>query len=118
MLKTSSLFVFALVLGIAGAQEKKPAAPAPKPAASAAAPAQPQPTELERTKIENIQLRMMLLQQEEQSIPQRKSELQQAYGEVIRQIQAEHPGYVWNPSTNGLVLAPKPEAKPAADTKK
>ena len=77
----------------------------PPPAAAAA------PTELEKTQLENIQLRMMLLQDEENSLPQRKQQLQVQYGALIQQIQAEHPGFVWNPQTGGLVPAPKPEVK-------
>jgi hypothetical protein len=89
----------------------------PKPS-EIAAPKPAAPTELERTKLENIQLRMALLQQEEMSLPQRRQELQVQYGEIIQAIERENPGYVWNPQTGSLVPkpipapAPKPEKKP------
>jgi hypothetical protein len=117
VLRNSALFVLVLSLAFAGAQEKKPEAPTKPPAPAAAAPASdaaPQPTELERTKLENLQLRMMLLNQEEQSIPERRSQIQQAYGAVIREIEAAHPGFAWNPTTNALMPKPAPAAKPAA----
>ncbi len=92
---------------LAQATEAKPPAP---PAPPAAAPL-PQATDLEKAQLENVQLRMMLLEDEERSLPQRKQQLQMQYGALIQQIQNEHPGFIWNPQTASLVSAPKPEAK-------
>lgn len=105
MRKPFLLLVLVSSLSLAGAQDKGKK-PTPPPAAA------PQPTELERTKLENLQLRMMLLNQEEQSIPERKNLLQQQYGDVVRQMEASHPGFIWNPTANALV--PKPPAPKAA----
>lgn len=90
-----------------------PQPPTQKAAAPAGTvkPALPEPTQLERVQLENIQLRMMLLQDEERSLPQRRQDLQQQYGDLVRKIESEHPGYVWNPQTASLVKAPKPKAK-------
>lgn len=107
MRKPFLLFVLVSSLSLAGAQEKEKK-PTPPPAAAPA----PQPTELERAKLENLQLRMMLLNQEEQSIPERRSQIQQQYGDVVRQMEASHPGFIWNPTANALV--PKPPAPKAA----
>ena len=65
----------------------------------------PQPTEVQRLKLENLQLRATLLSQQQQA-------LQQEYGALVQQIIAEHPGYIWNPQTAALQLAPKPAAQP------
>lgn len=109
-------------LSLAHGQKPTPALKPPTPPPAAATPAAPaEPTELERTKLENIQLRMALLQQEELSLPQRRQELQQQYGMIVQQIEREHPGYVWNPQAGGLVAVPvaKPaEKKPAPEAKK
>lgn len=94
---------------------QKPKPPAP-PAAPAPAPAPPAPTELERTQLENLQLRMALIQDEENSLPQRRNEIQQKYSVLIQQIQHEHPGYVWNPQAGTLVKAPEPPKPPAPKT--
>ena len=104
-----------LLLGQPGQPKPKPAlaqqATQAKPPAPSAAPAQAQTTELEKTQLENIQLRMMLLEDEERSIPERKQQLQTQYGALIQQIQREHPGFVWNPQTATLIPVPKPEEK-------
>lgn len=112
MRKPFLLLVLVSSLSLAGAQDKGKK-PTPPPAAAPATATPAQPTELERTKLENLQLRMMLLNQEEQSIPERRSQIQQQYGAMIREIEAGHPGYAWNPTANALVLKPAP---PAAKT--
>jgi hypothetical protein len=99
----------------------KPQPPATKQSAPAAAqPAAPeksatpdtgQLSELEKTKLENLSLRMTLLNEEEASLPQRKSQIQVQYSQAMQQILAEHPAFVWNPQTGGLV--PKPVEKAA-----
>lgn len=115
-------FLVGAVLLLAQTSKAHPAPPAahPVPAAHAGGrvqPAMPQPTELERTQLENIQLRMMLLGDEERSIPQRQQQLQEQYGALVQQIQREHPGFVWNPQTSALVpqlpVKPAPAAKAA-----
>lgn len=104
-----------LLLGQPSHPQPKPAlaqqATQAKPPAPPAAAPLPQATELEKTQLENVQLRMMLLEDEERSLPQRKEQLQMQYGALIQQIQREHPGFIWNPQTASLVPAPKPEAK-------
>lgn len=90
------------------AQSPKASAPGALPPAGVAAP-----TELERALLENIQLKMMLLSDEERSIPERRQQLQQQYGSLVQQIEKEHPGSVWNPQTMTLVPAPKPAAQGA-----
>ena len=93
------------------AQTVKPAYPAPAitqgPAHPAPAitpvPAQPalgqDLSELERTKIENLQLKYTLLKAQEQ-------ELQNQYNALVMGIEKEHPGYVWNPTTGALMKKP------------
>ena len=96
--------------------QPKPAPPAAvAPGPKAAGPVWPSPSDhdkLEQFQLENVQLRLALITDEENSLPQRKSALTEQYGSIIQKIQAEHPGYVWNPQLNGLVPAPPP-AKPA-----
>jgi hypothetical protein len=65
----------------------------------------PQPTEVQRLKLENLQLKATLLSQQQQA-------LQQEYGALIQTIIAEHPGYIWNPQTAALQPAPKPVPQP------
>ena len=103
------------VLAVCGQEKKAPPATPPTTQAEAEAGG---PTELELAKLENIQLRMALLQQEEQSLPQRRSELQTAYGQLIQQIERDHPGYIWNPQINGLMKKPEPAAQPKDGAKK
>ena len=56
-------------------------------------------SELERTKIENLQLKYTLLKAQEQ-------ELQNQYNALVMGIEKEHPGYVWNPTTGALMKKP------------
>jgi hypothetical protein len=64
----------------------------------------PQPTEVQRLKLENLQLKATLLSQQQA--------LQQEYGALVQAIIAEHPGYIWNPQTASLQPAPKPAPQP------
>ena len=76
------------------------------------APPQPAPqlTELQKVKLENIQLKFQGLQVQIQ-------ELQKQYSEIAQEVSAQHPGYMLDQSGN-LILAPKPpEAKPKAEAK-
>jgi hypothetical protein len=113
----SALLVCALLAASALAQ--KPAPPASSPVTTTdTSAAQPAPTELEATQIENLELKRMLLQAEEATIPQRRQELDQQYDTLIRKIQAEHPGFFWNPNMHRLVQGPvaaKPAQKPIGD---
>ena len=106
-------FFIALALLAASLPAQKPA---PKPTAAPPAPpaaAAPAPDKLESVQLENLELKAQLLAQEEASIPQRRAELQQQYGALIRKIESEHPGWVWNPQIHGLMIAP-PASAPAA----
>ena len=82
-----------------------PAHPAPAYPAPAITPVPAQPalgqdlSELERTKIENLQLKYTLLKAQEQ-------ELQNQYNALVMGIEKEHPGYVWNPTTGALMKKP------------
>ena len=121
LLLAAGFFCGALLLGQSPQPKTKAALSAAQPAAPTPSalpagkpvPAPPAATELEKTQLENIQLRMMLLEDEERSLPERKQQLQTQYGALVERIQAEHPGFVWNPQTGSLVAAPKPEGKKA-----
>lgn len=105
-----------VVGGFAVAQTHRPATQTTAPDAKPKAAAPAAPTELERSQLENIQLRLALLEDEEQSLPTRRTDLVNHYGAIVRQIEAEHPGYAWNPQANALVPAPAkptPPSKPA-----
>ena len=121
----SRVFVAALAVACAAALFAQDPAPKPKPEPpakpAAAAPATPAaPTDLETAQMENIQLRMALLEDEAQSLPQRRTELVQRYGALVQKIESEHPGYSWNPQAGRLVPtpAPAPAAKPKAEAAK
>lgn len=117
-------FVLAVAIVLSAASllngQQKPAAaqPAVPAKVDAVKPNPPEPTELQSTQLENLSLRMALLQQEEQSLPQRKMELQQRYGSLVREIESQHPGFAWNPQMSRLLPVPKPEAKKAEGEKK
>ena len=66
----------------------------------------PQLTELERTRLENLQLKFQLLQQQQQ-------QLQQSYADTVRQIQTEHPGYIFDAQSSTLRKQPSPATAPA-----
>jgi len=96
----------------------------PAPPAAKAAPvreALPELTEAEKMKLENLQLKAALLARQERDtienqhpeLVQAEKELQAQYNALIQQIVAEHPGYVWNPTTNSLIPAPPPHVMPA-----
>lgn len=71
-------------------------AEAPKPA--------PVLTLLEKVKLENLQLKFYLLQQQQ-------TDLQNQYQALVQGIVAEHPGFTWNPQTSSLQPIPAPEKK-------
>lgn len=113
----STLIVLAL-LGVPALAQK----PAPQVKAALPAPVTttqlPAPTELEAAQLENLELKRMMLEQEAASIPQRREALNEQYGALIRKIQAEHPGYFWNPQAHSLLPAPTPVAPAAPAPKK
>lgn len=65
-------------------------------------------TEVERLKIENLQLKFGALQTQQQ-------QLQSEYQALIQALTVSHPGYSWNPQTNTLVAIPK--SAPVAEKK-
>ena len=89
----------------------KPAVPAAvttlptPPPADAIQTALPEHSELQKTKLENLQLKFTLLQQQQ-------TQLQNEYQILVREIQAEHPGYTWNAQASRLVPVPKPSGAP------
>jgi methionine-rich copper-binding protein CopC len=103
---------FLAVTALLLAQSPAPHPALSQPAPAASRPAAPAPTPLEKAQLENIQLKLMLLDDEERSIPERRQQLQQQYGAMAQQIQGEHPGYLWSPQQGALVAIPKPAAKP------
>jgi hypothetical protein len=114
ILPLSSLFLLALAVGAAFAQSAPaPAKPAAPPASqSAQQPAPPQITEVQRLTLENLQLKASLLQQQQQA-------LQTQFGDLLRAINAAHPGWLFNPNTAQFQPAPatpKTAATPAAKT--
>ena len=104
--------------------QKAPAAPEPaKPTppakeAEPKAPPTPQDNELARAKVENLQLRMQVILDEEQSLPTRKQQIQAQYAQLMQELNTAHPGYAWNgqPGADGkplgFVKVAKPEPKP------
>jgi uncharacterized protein (DUF2236 family) len=117
------LFAFlgcvALFDAFASAQTVKPATTS----ATSAAPAQPsagqvtQPvsadlTEAEKAKLENLQLKFSLLGMQKKQIPADEQQLQQAYSDLIRKIQVDHPGFYWDAQAAALKPIPKPAPAP------
>lgn len=107
-------------LGIAASpafsQSPKPAIAPKPPTHLAGAPARvaealPQLSEVERLKIENLTLKAQALQGQLQ-------ELNRQYSELVGQITAEHPGYIYNPTNSSLVPALHVDAAPAGEPKK
>lgn len=72
-----------------------------KPPGAPVREAMPQLSELERAKLENLQLKFQLLNAQQQ-------QLQAAYSGLVQQIQAEHPGFVWDAGASTLRPVPKP----------
>jgi len=103
-----SFFVLLLVSAAAAfAQTKSAPATAPAPTVTEPAPQlTEQLTELERTRLENLQLKFQLLQQQQQ-------QLQQSYADTVRQIQTEHPGYIFDAQTSTLRKQLAPTAAPS-----
>lgn len=62
-------------------------------------------TELERTKLENIQLKEAMLRQQFAELEQQKTAL-------IAEAEKAHPGFAVDPNTYTLVAKPKPSPSP------
>lgn len=123
-----SAYMLAVVLAAVTcvAQSPKPAPPAPHQLVG------PQLTELERIQIQNMELRMQLLNDEQQSIPakiealqaeqkqipQHIQALQAEFGAFVQNLAKDHPGYVFNPQQMAFVFEPKAAPKPTTKGKK
>lgn len=83
--------------------QESAATPSPKPTPSS--PQAATPTELQKVKLENLQLKASLLQQQQM-------QLAAEYNALVQQIVAEHPGYIWNPQTANLMKAPEQPHSP------
>lgn len=77
-----------------GAQAQSPVRPGPAPTL----------TEVERLKIENLTLKAQALEQQLQ-------QLNQQYGALVSQFNAEHPGYSFNAQNNSFTALPPAPAK-------
>ena len=81
------------------AQPKPPSAPVPSAVPDGAAPTLPTLTELQKAKLENLQLKFTLLQQQQ-------TQLQGEYQTLVQTIVAEHPGFRWDAQSSSLVAVP------------
>lgn len=75
-------------------------APAAKPPTATLPPVL---TEVQKLKLENIQLKFSVIQSQQQ-------QLQTEYQALVQQLLAEHPGYRWDAQTQSLVAVPTPAA--------
>lgn len=71
----------------------------------------PEPTENEKLRLENLQLKFSALQAQQM-------DLQNQYVALIRQIEAEHPGFTFNLQTGKLTPVVAPQTKPATEPAK
>lgn len=71
----------------------------------------PHLNEVEKLKIENIQLKFTQLSQEMQAAQQKQQELRTQYMELVAGIEKEHPGYTVG-GNGDLVAKPKEAPKP------
>lgn len=95
-LRLAAVLSLALAVSAFGQAAKPVAPPAPAPAAPA------QLTEIERLKLENIQLKF-------QQTQQAANNLQGEYQQEVALINAAHPGYRFDTQTGALVPLPTPE---------
>lgn len=110
------LFVFTAALF---AQTNRTTIPASKAAVQAAQPQQtPQLTEVERLKLENLELKIRaVIEEAQRQIAPVMQPLQDERRQLIQQVLKEHPGYHWFEATvpgqtSGLVPDATPPAKP------
>lgn len=94
------LFVFLAAVALMGTvRAQTPIVNAPPPG--------PKLSEVEKLKIENLQLKFTQLSQEMQAAQQKQQELRTQFTEILAEIEKEHPGYTVG-GTNGAELVPKP----------
>ena len=99
----AALAVLAIAATLTFAQSPKPAVKQPTASDVKATPL-PTLTENESLKLENLQMKFALLNQQQK-------ELGQTYTSLIQSIIAEHPGYTWDAANSRLIPAPTPDAK-------
>ena len=76
----------------------------------------PDLTQVEKLKIENIQLKFAQALQAEKSAQELEAALRAQYQELLTSVEKENPGYTLDPTTGKLVV--KPEEKKPVETKK
>lgn len=87
-----------------------PPAAAPAPAQTVQ-PAMPPPlTHEEQLEFENLQLRATLVNEQGQN-------LRDQYAALVKKVEAEHPGFIYNPQLQALQPEPKPPVAPKAAKK-
>lgn len=92
------LFLAAALVGAAFAQNISPRAlPGRRPSDPP-----PRLSEVESLRLENLQLKATVLQQQQQ-------QLQSQFADLIRELSDEHPGYLFNPNTRQFSPAPQPQ---------
>ena len=99
----AALSVLAIAATLTFAQSPKPVVKQPTASDVKATPL-PTLTENESLKLENLQMKFALLNQQQK-------ELGQTYTSLIQSIIAEHPGYTWDAANSRLIPAPTPDAK-------
>ena len=107
MKRTILAFVFAAAMLSAVAQTPPPAAG-------------PQLTEVEKLKLENVQLKFTQLSQQMQEIQKTQMDLRNQYQSLVADIEKEHPGFTVG-GNGELVAKPKPaepKAVPKPEVKK
>jgi hypothetical protein len=79
-------------------------------------PGMQQLSEVEKLKIENIQLKFTQLSQEMQAAQQKQQELRTQFTELVGEIEKEHPGFTVG-GNGSAELVPKPITPPATPMK-
>ena len=80
-------------------------------------PSTPQLKEVQKLKLENIQLKYTQLTMAIQDAQSKQQQLQKDYQALALEISKDYPGYMLD-QNGSLVPAPKPSEKPAEKTKK
>lgn len=104
------LSILLLCAALPLAAETNPAKPATPPPAAAAVTF-PKISELYQVKLENVNLRAQMLQQQFESSPQ-MVQLRAQYAALVSEIQKAYPGYRWD--GHELVKTAPPPPTPAA----
>jgi Skp family chaperone for outer membrane proteins len=107
MKRTSTIFglILATALSVPAFAQTKSAPVKPEPPVVSVQT--PEPTEVEKLKLENIQLKFSLLQTEQQRLQTEQQKLQSDYQATIQAITSEHPGYQWDAKTSSLIAVTK-----------